>query len=172
MKRTTKLLMMLALLSAALVTVTPVLASGGGWNILGQHTVKSGETLYCIGRAYGVDPWAIGTQNAIVNVNSLTPGMVLSIPNAPKTLPAGPVCTPQFVTTPDPAPSPTPVPVTPTPSPRSCGGCTCTSTHTVIPGDTLTQIALLYGTDMWTIAQCNCIYDMNYIRSGDALCIP
>jgi hypothetical protein len=25
---------------------------------------------------------------------------------------------------------------------------------------------------MWRIAQCNSIYDLNYIRVGDVLCIP
>lgn len=166
MRTSAKLLIMLVLVCSTFLVASPVLASGGGWNILGQHTVKTGETLYCIGRAYGVDPWAIGVQNAIANVNSIQPGTVLSIPNAPKALPAGPVCTPQFGAT------PTPPPPTPTPNPATCGGCACTQYHTVALGNTLTQIALLYGKDMHTIAQCNCIYNLNYIRSGDTLCIP
>jgi hypothetical protein len=29
-----------------------------------------------------------------------------------------------------------------------------------------------YGVSRWHIAECNGIYDLNYIRAGDTLCIP
>lgn len=139
-----------------------VAASGslaGGWEILGQHTVKAGETLYCIGRAYGVDPWALAIQNNIKYPNLIHPGTVLSVPNVPDTLPPGPVCTPQFGEP-------------PSPPPPTCGGCTCRWTHLVTWGDTLSWISIYYGTDMWSIAQCNCIYNLDFIRAGETLCIP
>jgi LysM repeat protein len=141
------------------VVAAPV-ASGGGWEILGDHTVRYGETLYCIGRAYGVDPWAIATQNNVQVPDLIHPGTVLDIPNALKTLPPGPVCVPQFGDT------------MPSEEPDACGGCACSVTHVVRWGETLSYISINYGVDIWSIAQCNCIYNVNYIRAGASLCIP
>lgn len=148
----------LVLGSAQAVMAGPT-ASAGGWDILGEHTILYGETLYCIGRAYGVDPWAIATQNDIVYPDLIQPGVELSIPNVPATLPPGPVCAPQFGdVTPD--------------EPVSGGSCACRVTHTIHWGETLSYISIYYGVDMWSIAQCNCIQNLNYIRWGDVLCIP
>lgn len=127
-------------------------------NVLGKHTVLPGETLYCIGRAYRVDPWAIATQNRIVNINLIYPGAILEIPNAPAALPAGPTCARQFAS----GGSPTP----------TCGACTCQQEHIIATGDTLTQIGARYGVDVSAVVQCNCLADPNYIRIGDSLCIP
>jgi LysM repeat protein len=146
----------------ALASVEPVSASAGGWDILGQHTVKVGEQLYCIGRAYGVDPWAIALQNNIAQPSLIHPGDVLDIPNAEDTLPAGPVCTPQFGE----------APAEPSPEPAPCGGCSCRWTHVIQWGQTLTWISINYGVDMWSIAECNCITNLNFIRAGASLCIP
>ena len=157
MKATYRLIVILGVFMG-LFTLVPDVAAGG-WDILGQHTVKYGETLYCIGRAYGVDPWAIATQNVVANPNLIHPGTILEIPDVPATLAPGPVCVNQFGT-----PSPTP--------PTSCGGCTCRTWHAVVWGNTLTQIALTYGVDRWSIAECNCIYNLNIIRVGETLCIP
>ena len=52
-------------------TSTPTATSVPTGEILGNHIVKAGETLYCIGRAYGVDPYAIATQNNILNPNRI-----------------------------------------------------------------------------------------------------
>jgi len=151
-----RLIVLLGVVLGSLILVPRV--GAGGWNVLGEHTVKVGESLYCIGRAYGVDPWAIATQNVIANPSLIHPGVDLEIPDVPATLPPGPVCVRQFGE--------------PSPSPISCGGCTCRTWHSVVWGNTLTQIALTYGVDRWSIAQCNCIYNLNYIRAGDTLCIP
>ncbi|MGD1991622.1 MAG: LysM peptidoglycan-binding domain-containing protein [Anaerolineae bacterium] len=121
------------------------------WWILGYHVVQPGETLYCIGRAYGVDPWAIAYENGIVVPNYIQPGDVLRIPDAYAYIPPGPVCTAQF------------------------GGwapCSCSAWYTITPGDTLYGIAFWYGKSMWDIAECNGILNLNYIRAGDTLCIP
>ena len=161
MKSTLKVLCISFLWLFILLPASPVFAAGGGWDILGQHTVKAGETLYCIGRAYGVDPYAIATQNSIMYANLIHPGTILDIPDAVKSIYPGPVCAAQFGTPPD--------PVVP---PDACGGCTCAHMYTILYGNTLTQIAALYGVDMWSIAECNCIFNLNFIRAGDTLCIP
>lgn len=136
----------------ALFLLFQPVAAASSWTILGYHTVKPGETLYCIARAYGVSPAAIATQNALVNPNLIYPGMSLAIPNAPATLPAGRVCPAQFGGT--------------TPS------CTCAHYYTVVTGDNLFRISLTYGVSMWRIAECNGIYNLNLIYAGQTLCIP
>jgi LysM repeat protein len=118
-----------------------------------NHVVKSGETIYCIARAYGVDPWAIASYNGLVNPSLIYPGQVLAIPDSYKSIGAGPTCV------------------------RQCGGptppaCTCADYHTVVTGDNLYRLSLHYGVSMWRIAECNGIYNLNYIRVGDVLCIP
>jgi LysM repeat protein len=136
------------------LTLQPVVAAPAqnGWTVLGYHIVQPGETLFCVARAYGVDPWAIASYNGVVNPNVIYPGLTLAIPNAYATLPSGPTCPRQF------PPSPAP--------------CTCTIQYTIVTGDNLYRISLLYGVSMWSIAECNSIYNLNYIRAGDTLCIP
>ena len=130
-------------------SVTPTPLSG---DILGYHTVQPGETLYCIGRAYGVDPYAIASQNGILNPNIIHACATLAIPNAPRTLPAGRVCPAQFDD--DEPPS------------------ACRWHHTVASGENLYRISLHYGVSMWAIAEANNITNLNYIRVGQVLCIP
>ncbi len=145
---------------ALLVVSTAMASSAGPEAVLGQHTVKRGETLFCIARAYGVDPWAIASQNKLIEVSKIHSGLVLQIPNAPRALPAGPVCERQFsdgAIVPQPPPAPT---------------CTCTRTHLIVTGDTLTAIGIKYGVSTWALAACNQLQNPNYIRIGDKLCIP
>ena len=81
------------------LTPTPVptatnTQTGTHFRILGQHVVQSGETLFCIGRAYGVLPSEIEQTNG---VTTIFPGQVLLIPAAQwVNIPLGPVCVPQF----------------------------------------------------------------------------
>ena len=133
-------------------TATPVPTAVPG-TILGYHTVKPGETLYCIARAYGVDPQAIAVQNGIVNPSLVHAGEVLAIPDVPRSLPSGPVCQRQFGG------------ATPVPS-------ACRFYHTVVRGENLYRISLHYGVSMWAIAEANHIVDLHYIRVGQVLCIP
>lgn len=51
-------------------------ASGGMY-----HTVRYGETLYSIGRSYGVSPYAIAQANNLYNPNYIYAGQVLYIPS-------------------------------------------------------------------------------------------
>jgi LysM repeat protein len=166
MKMLARVGLCLAVLGMTLGSVQAVAArsavGAGGWEILGEHTVRVGETLYCIGRAYGVDPAAIATQNDIITMNLIRPGQLLSIPDVPKALHRGPVCVPQFG---EDLPEPPP-------SERVCGGCDCRLTHVIRWGDTLSWISIHYGVDMWSIAECNCVRNLNFIRAGASLCIP
>jgi LysM repeat protein len=96
---------------------------------IGTHRVLEGETLFCIGRGYGVVPESIATANNL-NLNArLLPGQVLRIPAVRWfNITPGPVCATQFqspypglstptptsTTTLTPVPTNTPVPVQPT----------------------------------------------------------
>ena len=44
--------------------------------------------------------------------------------------------------------------------------------HIVQWGETLTRIAIRYGTTVWSIAQANGLRNINYIRGGQVLLIP
>ncbi len=50
-------------------------ASGGG-----DHTVRAGETLYSLGRTYGVSPFAIAKLNGLSNSAALRQGQTVRIP--------------------------------------------------------------------------------------------
>jgi LysM repeat protein len=121
--------------------------------ILGQHTIRAGETLYCIGRAYGVDPYAIATRNGILNPNIIHAGLELDIPNTPRSLPSGRMCQRQFGNG------------TPTPP-------TCRARHTIVRGENLYRISLRHGVSLWVIADVNRIANPNLIIAGHELCIP
>lgn len=81
--------------------------------ILGGHVVQPGETLFCIGRAYGVDPKAIAQANPGVSTG-LRVGQRLNIPDVRwSPVPAGLVCRAQFASPYAPTPTWTPT-ITPT----------------------------------------------------------
>lgn len=147
-------------------TPTPVTGTPGPYPILGNHTVQSGESLYCIGRAYGISPWAIASQNSIPWPYTIYAGKVLAIPNAPwVNIPSGPICIRQFGT----GPVPTPVPGTPVPTPVPGS---CRAFYTIVWGDTLYSIAYRYNANVYTLAARNNIYNINLIYAGITLCIP
>jgi LysM repeat protein len=149
--------------STGTTTATPTASPTPGSGAPGRHTVRQGETLFCIGRAYGVLPWAIAMANGIHNPNRLIIGQVLVIPNAPwNPIPPGPVCPRQFQGTPP------PVTITPTPPPPPA----CRALHTVVFGDTLLAISRKYNVNVWTLAARNNIYNLNLIYVGQVLCIP
>ncbi|HSD83509.1 MAG TPA: LysM domain-containing protein, partial [Anaerolineae bacterium] len=65
--------------------------------VLGLHIVQPGDTLYCIGRAYQVDPIAIAQANSINGYAVIVPGHALLIPATKWTsIPEGPICRSQF----------------------------------------------------------------------------
>jgi LysM repeat protein len=149
---------------------------------LGTHTVRWGETLYCIGRGYRVDPWAIAREN---NIRWwpywIFPGQKLIIPNAPLgTVPAGRICQTQFdiavpapvtPTATVPGPTPTVSAVTATPTPTQIAS-SCRTYHVVRSGETLYRIGINYGVSYQEIASVNQIANPRLIYAGQRLCIP
>jgi spore germination protein len=144
----------LLVLGLLLISSAPAYAQPNAYDIIVNHVVKSGETIFCLARAYKVSPAAIIKANMIPNPNWIHPGQVLAIPDVPALLPPGHTCVRQD--------SPTPPPPV----------CTCAQYYTVVAGDNLYRISLKYNVNMWRIAECNKIHNLNYIRVGDVLCIP
>lgn len=119
------------------VTVTPVPGCSGT-----MYTVVAGDTLYSIGRKYGVTVNAILAVNYIPNPNYIWVGQKICIPTGGTTPPT----------------------VTPVPG--------CRAQYKVVAGDTLLAIAARYGTTYWAIAMANNIANPNLIYPGTTLCIP
>ena len=160
-------------------TATPAPTSVPNGAILGTHVVRLWESLYCIGRAYGVSPWAIASTNGIWWPYIIFPNQTLLIPNVIwSPLPAGNTCPAQFsINTPISTPIPTTVPgitatpVSSTPAPTSVSA-TCRYNYTVQRGDTLYNIAKRYGTSYVQIASANKLSNPRLIYVGQQLCIP
>ena len=130
-------------LALSVVAVSPVLAAPSPalppppGTILGVHTVKSGETLDCIGRAYSVDPYAIAQVNG---TSSPAVGQQVQIPAVPwfNIPPGGTPCPQQF----------TPPAGWPPPPPTTIFG-----QHTVKQGEWIYCIARAYKVNPMAIAQ-------------------
>jgi LysM repeat protein len=175
MKHVSRLTLVAAVMLFSIVAVFPVAAQGqppqAAYPVLGNHTVKYGESLFCIGRAYKISPWAIAQQNMIPWPYTIYPNKVLQIPNAQwYNIPAGPVCQAQFPLPPQPTVMPTPI-VTPTPTPVIPPPL-CRYYHVVRCGDTLYGLAWRYGSTVPAIATANGIANVNLIYVGTTLCIP
>ncbi len=108
------------------------------------HTVRPGEWLYKIARAYNVNVWAIVEANHLTSLQ-LYPGQRLIIPGVPSW--STPVATP---------PAPT----------------GCRFTYVVRPGDNLFRIALHNNIPYQTVAARNGIGYPFTIYVGQVLCIP
>jgi LysM repeat protein len=139
MKKYMLVVLMVVLLLALSVSVASAKGDTYGGN---YHTVSYGETLFSIGRYYGVNPYSIARANNLYNPNYIYAGQVLYIPAGYQQ-----------------------------PGPPSCGDGSGVY-HTVRRGETLTMIAYRYGTSVWSIAQANNIYNPNRIYSGQVLYIP
>jgi LysM repeat protein len=83
-----KVLQILLVLALSLAFVAPVSAAPPACGTPTWHTVARGETLFSIGRLYGVSPWAIASANGLANPNRIYAGQCLWIP-------AGGSCYPQ-----------------------------------------------------------------------------
>lgn len=132
------LLLQLALVPASSAAPPP---SGGFW-----HYVRYGETLFSIGRLYGVNAYGICSANGLRNCNYIWAGQALWIPS-------------YYHPPPYPSPHPHPYPG-------------CIAYHTIGWGQTLHGIGRYYGVSPWAIASANGIYNLNLIYAGQRLCIP
>lgn len=106
------------------------------------HVVQPGQTLSGIARLYGVTTAQIASLNGIVNPDLIYIGQVLVIPGAA------------------PAPQPNPAP--------SPGG----GTYTVQPGNTLSGIAIRFGTTVSTLVSLNGITNPDLLYVGQVLVLP
>ena len=123
-----------------------------------SYSVQPGDTLFGIALRYGTTVSAIVTANALSNPNLIYIGERLIIPSP------GTIVTPPPIT---PPPNYTPTPIATVTAPS--GG----STHyTVQAGDTLSAIAVRFGTTVSAILQANNLTDPNLIYIGEVLLIP
>ncbi len=174
-----KLTMMAVLVTMLLVlSASLVLADGGIY-----HTISRGETLFSIGRYYGVSPYYIAQTNSLANPNIIFAGEVLYIPTDNAYPDNGGYLNPNNGGT--------------NPCYSSCynydyrpvydgrqpndgrggwgqpnGGYGNGTSHTVVYGETLSSIALQYGVSPWAIASANGLYNIDYIYAGQVLSIP
>lgn len=169
------------------IASTPVPPGG----ILGTHVVRSGEWIFCIGRAYGVSPWAIVDTNGVWWPYFIFADQKLLIPNVSWTnMSSGQVCQSQFTasvatSSPTATATPTATPILTTAIPTTAIPATvihptatavplsgCSAVYVVVLGDTLYRIATQYGTSYEELARVNRIPDPRLIYAGQQLCIP
>lgn len=125
--------------------------SSGGTGTTTSYTVVPGDTLSGIARRFGTTVATLAQLNGLTNVDVLYIGQVLVIPSQ-----GG-------------QPAPTAVPPTSAPQPTSTP--VETVTYTVQRGDTLSQIALRFGTTYQAIMQLNNLTNPNLIFPGQVLII-
>jgi LysM repeat protein len=132
------LLLQLAMVPASAAAPPP---AGGFW-----HYVRHGETLFSIGRLYGVNAYSICSANGLGNCNHIRVGQALWVPSRGQ----------------------------PSHGPRQPqrAGMRCTDFHRVGRGETLYSIGRQHRVSPWAIASANGIYNLNLIYSGQRLCIP
>jgi len=170
------------LLAICLLTVLAVsgaqsylaFGQGASTGILGQHTVQSKETLYCIGRAYGVLPSAIAQTNGLDVGIVLSPGLVLNIPAVQwASVPPGPVCAAQFVSPFPSLPTPTStIPVIALPTRTLVPEVEILGKHTVQKGETLYCVGRAYAVSPLAIARANRIVWPYRLTPNQVLAIP
>ncbi|MEP7355914.1 MAG: exo-alpha-sialidase [Anaerolineales bacterium] len=105
--------------TAAPPTPPPSTATVAPGGVLGQHVVQDGETIYCIGRGYGVLPEAIIESNGLTPPFAIAAGQVLAIPAVPWEPSDGPRCAPQFPPLSGGAPAPAATPAAPVGTPAA-----------------------------------------------------
>ena len=122
--------------------------SGGEGTATIRYTVVAGDTLFSIARRFGTTVQAIVSLNRLPNANVIYVGQVLLIPASQG--------------------QPTAVP---TVQPTSTQGPQQDIVHIVQRGETLSQIALRYGTTYQQIALLNNLTNPNLIYVGQRLII-
>lgn len=122
-----------------------------------SHVVTAGETLYGIGRQYGLKPSVLMNANGLSGSN-IKPGQILSIPASATTLVQSlPVQTTSVTNA-----TTRIVNVTPLPG----------NVHAVLPGDTLYSLARRYCTSPSAIASASGIGTSSVLSLGQQLTLP
>jgi LysM repeat protein len=80
MKRLLIVSLIVSALGLGLGTFTPAFAAPATLNYPTWHWVQPGETVFSIGRLYGVNPWAISSANQLADANRIYVGQHLYIP--------------------------------------------------------------------------------------------
>jgi len=81
-----RMLVLVSVVLASLLVTTSVAAAPGSspapapLGAARYHVVRPGETLFSIGRLYGVNPYAIASANHLYNPNRIYIGQCLYIP--------------------------------------------------------------------------------------------
>jgi LysM repeat protein len=161
MKRHHLILLLIALLAGlAIALLTHSAAAGAPARLTATlqptpviYVVQRGDTLFAIGRRFGVNPYDIARANNIINPNLIYPGQSLIIPTGGVVWPPTP---------------PPPTTATATPTPPSGG----VITYVVQRGDTLYRIALRFGTTIAALRAANNLHNTNLIYVGQVLIIP
>ncbi len=137
--RMQKLMAVMILVGALLLVSTSMaMASGKGY-----HKVKYGETLYSIGRYYGVSAHAIAEANNLYNPDYIYAGQWLYIPEYGYYYDHN-----QHYHNHN------------------------QNYHVVRYGETLSGIAYRYGVNTYKLGQHNHIYNLDHIYAGQVLYIP
>ena len=142
MKKILTIVFVVVALQLALVSVAS--ADGRGNLNNSYYRVRSGDTLFSIGRQFGVNAYRIADANGLRNPNHIYAGQVLYIPSG-----GFDDCFNQ-----------------------GCGNQGNQGFHRVRYGETLYSIGRQYNVHPNHIAQVNNLYNPNYIYAGQRLRIP
>jgi len=127
------------------------------------HTVRWGDTLFSIGREFGVNPYSICSANGLHNCDYVWAGQSLWIPAGYSDRDGR--GQPGWDGRGQPG-------WDGRDQPGWDGGRGCNRPYTVRRGDTLYSIGRMHGVDAWRLAAANGIYNLNMIYAGQCLCIP
>lgn len=135
-------------------TIVPTVLMTPGSYII--YIVQVGDTLGAIASAHDTTVQAIVDLNGITNASRIYVGQELQIPSASGTPSGETTVAGTSAPLPTPTPLPTAIPVT----------------YVVQVGDTLSQIAALYGVSIVELAQLNGIINYDALSVGQVLTIP
>ena len=181
----------LPLLAALLLALAAV-----GAALAETYTVKPGDTLYDIGMKYGVEPDDIARANGLANPSALRVGQELTIPTGSAgsagsggtyTVAAGDtlgevadrfgvsesaLAAANGITNPNRLQVGQQLRIPAGGSGGAPASSAGESTYTVVSGDTLSDIADMFGISSTAIASANGLGDPNSLREGQQLVIP
>lgn len=175
--------------AASLSTPAPQMSGIPGTGQSTKYTVQRGDTLAAIARKFGVSVAALQQANDLRNPDIIWAGQRLVIPGVPAATTETPAPAPQPTeaspvpaqpaTEASPTPQPTPE-LSPTAQPTAAKPPTAQPTakpavpksHTVQAGETLSQIARLYGVSVDALVASNNLASADLIYAGMRLVIP